>query len=370
VQKIEIGEDDDERRLDALLRRWLALPRSLAMKLIRTGEARVNGARAEAGRKLAIGDVVEVRGVAGPGGGASGRGRGDRGDRGRPAARDPGEKSLWSDSTLGADANINQINRQAPAENGLRPAAAGARPPSAARLSRAILFEDADILVFDKPPGLVSHAGSGHERGAVELLLDYLGRASGPALVNRLDRDTSGLLVLAKTPLALRRLNATIRRGGLAKGYLALVRGAPAPPEGEVRAALRKERGADGLERMAVVPEGPGALAALTRYRTERRVARGGAALLALEPETGRTHQLRAHLASIGHPIALDRKYGHAAWNREIEARCGLARLFLHAATLAFAHPRTAEPVRFAAPLPPDLARALERLEAPPRAGA
>lgn len=307
MERFAIGEDDDERRLDALVRRRLGLPRSLVMKLIRTGEVRVNGARAEPKRKLAAGDVVEVRGV-------------------RPADR---------------------------------AAAPPPRPAVSAGTERAIVFEDPDLLVFNKPPGLVSHKGSGHERGVVDHLLAYLGLASGPALVNRLDRDTSGLLVLAKTPLALRRLNATIRAGGLEKGYLALVRGAPVPPEGAIAAALRKEKSADGLERMVVAAE---KLPSVTRYRTERRLARG-AALLALEPETGRTHQLRAHLASRGHPIALDRKYGDAAWNREIEERSGLARLFLHAASLAFPHPRTAEPVRFDAPLAPDLAAALERLE-------
>jgi 23S rRNA pseudouridine955/2504/2580 synthase len=315
--RFEVGEDDAERRLDAFVRRRVGLPRSLVMKLARRGEIRVNGARAEAGRKLAAGDVVVVRGA-----------------REGPAGKAPELPSP---------------------------------PPGGRAAPRGIVHEDADILVFDKPSGLVSHPGSGHGRGVVDILLAYLGVAAGPALVNRLDRDTSGLLVLAKTPLALRRLNATIRRGGLEKGYTALARGVPRPAEGEIRAALRKERQADGLERMAVVPAGAeGALAAVTRYRTLRVLDGGRAALLALAPETGRTHQLRAHLASRGHPIAGDPKYGDAAWNRDLEERAGLRRLFLHAGSLAFPHPRNAEPVRFEAPLPAELVGVLERLGEPP----
>lgn len=316
--RIEVGEDDAERRLDALIRRRFGLPRPLVMKLIRKGDVRLNGRRADPAARLAIGDRVEVAGVRAPPAPARAAGR-----------------------------------------------AAPRRAPATRVDPRAIVYEDADILVFDKPPGVVAHAGSGHERGVVDALIAYLDIPPGaprPALVNRLDRDTSGLIVLARTPLALRRLNAAIRRGEMKKGYLALVRGAPAPEAGEIRGALAKRRGPDGLERMEVLGDGEGGLPALTRYRTERRLAGGRAALLALAPETGRTHQLRAHLAWRGHPIALDRKYGDARFNAEIEEGTGLRRLFLHASALAFPHPRTGAPVRVAAPLPPDLVAALEWL--------
>src|SRR5439155_21243740 len=133
------------------------------------------------------------------------------------------------------------------------------------------------------------------------------------------------------------------------------------PPEGEVRAALRKEAGADGRERMAVVPDGPGALPAVTRWRTERRFG-DRAALLELEPLTGRTHQLRAHLAHVGHPIALDGKYGDPRFNRDVEDASGLRRLFLHASRLALPHPRTGERLEVEAPLAADLGAALEAL--------
>jgi 23S rRNA pseudouridine955/2504/2580 synthase len=315
THRFAIGEDDAERRIDALLRRRLGLPRGLAMKLLRTGDVRLNGKKAKPDARLAPGDTVEVRRV-----------------------------------------------EAAPAPPPRASAPSGKPRPERAREHRplrGIIHEDADVVVFDKPPGLVSHKGSGHERGAVDLLLEHLGdagpRARGdvrPALVNRLDRDTSGLLVMARTGLALRRLNATIRKGGFEN------------------AALRKEKSADGLERMVVVgDEEEGALASVTRYRTVRVLAGGAASLLALEPETGRTHQIRAHLRSRGHPIALDRKYGDARWSAEIEERTGLARLFLHAETLAFEHPRTGEVVRFRAPLPADLEAALERLEGDPHAG-
>ncbi len=327
--RLRVTEDDAGRRLDALVRRRFGLPRSLAMKLIRTGAVRVNGRRAEPSRAVAIGDEVEVRGL---------RERA----RARPAA----------------------------AHAGLA-ARAAARPDGGARaLPGAILFEDADLVVFDKPAGLVAHAGTGHERGAAEILVeDYLGiretepGASRPALVHRLDRDTSGLLILAKTQLALRRLNAALRSGEVRKAYVALVRGVPEPPEGEIRAALLKARDAPGgPERMRVVAEAAG-LPALTRYRVRRAVAGGRAALVDLDLATGRTHQLRAHLAWKGHPIALDRKYGDPRFNAEIAARAGLGRLFLHAGSLRFRHPRTGEIVRVEAPLARDLAEALRRLD-------
>jgi 23S rRNA pseudouridine955/2504/2580 synthase len=292
------------------------------MKLVRTGKVRLNGSKTEIDARVHDGDVVEV-------------------DESAQLAARP--------------------DAAPPAAN------AAPRGPVPAWLAPRILFEDADILAFDKQPGMVSHVGSGHAEGVVDLLNGYLGTAPDaafrPALANRLDRDTSGVLLLAKTELALRRLNESMRRGTLEKGYLALVRGAPEPPAGRIEAALRKEKSADGLERMAVVPpEAPGALAAATRYATLRVVGGGEAALLDVTLETGRTHQIRAHLTHLGHPVALDRKYGSPAFNADLEARTGLRRLFLHASRLGFPHPRTGERRVVEAPLAKDLADALERL--------
>jgi 23S rRNA pseudouridine955/2504/2580 synthase len=289
------------------------------MKLIRKGAVRIGGRRADPAHRVAAGEVIEAKGLCAP------------------------------------------VDERAAAPPPVR------FPPLAAKLSGSILFEDKDLLVFDKPPGLCAHAGSGHARGALEALVeDYLRVPPGaprPALVHRLDRDTSGILVLAKTQLALRRLNEAQRRGALKKGYLALVRGVPIPPEGEVRAALSKRRDAEGIERMAVVPEGPGALPSVTRYRVRRALLGKEASLLDLELETGRTHQIRAHLAWLGHPVALDRKYGDPRFDEKVARRTGLARLFLHAGSIRFSHPRTGEPLEIAAPLARDLCEALSALE-------
>lgn len=320
-----IGDDDAERRLDAFLRERLRLPRSLVYKLLRQARIRLNGRKATADRRLAAGDRVSVPE-----------------DVERAAAAPP-----------------------------LAPEPLPARSPLAAAERAAVraatAWEDDDVLVFSKPPGIVSHAGTGHgEGGAVELLRRHLevppDAPFQPSFANRLDRDTSGLLLLAKTPYAQRRLGKAVKGRRIDKGYVALVGGGPPEPaEGVVQAALRKERVGD-LEKM-VVASGEGALDALTRYRLLRPVSRARGALLALEPITGRTHQLRAHCASIGHPIALDWKYGDPAWNREMEATTGLRRLFLHAGRLEFPHPRRDERVVVEAPLPEDLARALARLE-------
>ncbi|HVY62567.1 MAG TPA: RluA family pseudouridine synthase [Planctomycetota bacterium] len=350
--QLAIDEDDDGRRIDAVVRRRLGLPRSLVMKLLRTGKVRLNGARVKPDAHVASGDSIDVA---------------DPGLASHPMPHCP--------STLTETAHEGKSGRK-PAPGAAREAATRApRPPR--DLARRIVHEDADVLVFDKPPGLVAHVGTGHGGGLVDLLHAHLGVAPDaafrPALANRLDRDTSGLVLLAKTALALRRLNATIRAGGLEKGYLALVRGAPEPPEGEVRAALRKDRGPDGLERMTVVPDGaPGALPAATGYRVLRRIAGGvaaaseaGLALVELSPRTGRTHQLRAHLAHLGCPIAGDPRYGDREWNRALEREAGLRRLFLHASRLAFPHPRTGARIAVEAPLAADLAAALDRLEKP-----
>jgi len=299
------------------------------MKLLRTGRIRLDGKRSSPGALVRIGQRVEV-----------------------PAGSVPRRR----EATTMASA-----------------AASGRAPESVRRDPPApVVLEDRDLLVVAKPAGVVVHGGSGHEESLLDRLIAYAAPSAEfqPALVHRLDRDTSGLLVLARTGLAQRRLAASLRAGAFEKTYLALVRGRPAPPEGEIRAALRKERFPDGLERMAVVPPEPGAggelpagaLPALTRYRTVRALGPGGPTLLELRPETGRTHQLRVHCAFLGHPIALDPRYGDRAFDREIRQRSGLGRLFLHAARLAFPHPRTGARVALEAPLPPDLAGALARL--------
>ncbi len=327
--RLAVSEDDAGRRRAAVARTRRGLPRSLVMKLARTGKLRLNGRRAEAGEKVAAGDVLEVRDA-----------------RAQPQMSSPGTSTARSNS---ATPQMSPPGTSAP------------RPP--ADLAARIVFEDRDVLLFDKPPGVAAHGGSGHAGGAIDWLVPPAATpgAFRPALVNRLDRDTSGLLILAKSGLALRALNEAVREGRIAKTYVGLVRGAPEPPAGEVVAALRKDRGVDGRERMAVVdPGAPGALPAVTRYRTLERA--GGASLVELRPATGRTHQLRVHLAHLGHPIALDPRYGDPDFDRDLRERTGLTRLFLHAARIELAHPRTGAPLAIEAPLAADLAAGLARL--------
>jgi 23S rRNA pseudouridine955/2504/2580 synthase len=325
---IEVGPDDAEVRLDAFLRARHRIPRSLVYKLIRQARILVGGRKVTAERRLEAGERVTVP---------------------------------------------DDVLRAAP-EPAAAPPLPARRPMDAAEAARvraAIAYEDEDVIVFDKPAGLAAHKGQGHEDGGVvELLRRWLrvppDAPFQPSLANRLDRDTSGLVLLAKTPYGQRRLGKAVKGGHVEKEYAALVGGGvPEPAAGEVRAALKKMsvRADGGLEKM-VVSSDPDALAATTRYRVLRPVAGAGGALLALEPVTGRTHQLRAHCAAIGHPIALDWKYGDAAWNRRLGAIAGLARLFLHASRIAFPHVRRpGEVVRVESPLPPDLAGPLARLE-------
>lgn len=219
-----------------------------------------------------------------------------------------------------------------------------------------VVYEDADLLVICKPRGMVVHPAPGHRSGTlVNALLVHcrdlagIGGALRPGLVHRLDRDTTGLLVVAKTEHAYRHLAAQLKRREMERRYLALVRGVP-PPEGTVDAPIGRDP--RRRVRMAVVPDGRPA-------RTHFRVLEAFGdryALLEARLETGRTHQIRVHLASIGHPVAGDPLYGGRA------GELGLAGQALHAYRLAFTHPRSGERLAFEAPLPADFAAALERL--------
>lgn len=234
-------------------------------------------------------------------------------------------------------------------------------------LPLAIVYEDADLLVIDKPAGLAVHPGAGHRTGTlVHAVLAHcpdlpgIGGTQRPGIVHRLDKDTSGLLVVAKTEAALRALQAQIRARQMRREYLALVWGRL---EGEATIDAPIGRDPRHRTRMAVTPRGR---RAVTGYRALETFAR--VTLLALRLDTGRTHQIRVHCASIGHPVVGDPTYGRRPnpW--------GLGRQALHAARLAFDHPSGGGPLAFTSPLPPDFAGALARLraeepEAPRRPG-
>jgi 23S rRNA pseudouridine1911/1915/1917 synthase len=215
-----------------------------------------------------------------------------------------------------------------------------------------VLHEDADVVVIDKPPALVVHAGAGHPHGTLVdgLIARYpeivgVGDPQRPGIVHRLDKDTSGLLVVARSAAAYSPLVAALAARRVERRYLALVWGHPASPRGVVDAPIG--RSAREPTRMAVVAGGRGAR---TGYEVERTFeAPAAAAMLRCRLETGRTHQIRVHLSSIGHPIVGDSRYGG------LREALACPRPFLHATSLAFDHPVTGARLQFESPLPGDL---------------
>jgi 23S rRNA pseudouridine955/2504/2580 synthase len=303
VRLVRVAEDREGQRLDNfLLGQLKGAPRSLIYRILRTGQVRVNGKRCKPDTRLAGGDEVRIPPVR-------------LGETQAPAA---------------------------PARGQLE------------RIQGAILFEDRDFLVLDKPPGIAAHGGSGVSHGAIELL-----RAARPndtlELVHRLDRDTSGVLVLARRRAALTGLQELIRLNQTTKQYLALLMGHLPRAALHVNAPLRKSV-LQGGERMVRVDEAEGK-ASLTHFRNVESF--DSACLVEATLETGRTHQIRVHSQHLGHPIAGDEKYGDKEFNRDMKAQ-GLKRLFLHAAHFAFE--LNGKTHSFSAPLAPDLAAVLDAL--------
>ncbi|MGB8646718.1 MAG: RluA family pseudouridine synthase [Anaerolineae bacterium] len=221
----------------------------------------------------------------------------------------------------------------------------------------AIVYEDDALLVVNKPAGMVVHPAAGHASGTlVNAVLWHapemvVGNAERPGIVHRLDRDTSGLLVIARQDEALHKLQAQFASREVHKTYLALVQGRVAVAQGRIDAPLGRDP--HDRKKIAVVTRTP-ARSAVTLFHVTERLE--DYTLLRVEPQTGRTHQIRVHLAFIHHPIAGDAVYGGARKNK-----LGLERQFLHAWRLAFIHPMTGQPVEFSAALPPDLREALEQ---------
>jgi 23S rRNA pseudouridine955/2504/2580 synthase len=212
-----------------------------------------------------------------------------------------------------------------------------------------IVFEDDWIIALDKPSGLAVHGGSGVAHGVIESLRSMRPQARFLELVHRLDRDTSGVLLIAKKRSALTAMHESMRSRDMDKRYLVGVKGRFRNATQRVRAALAKRESAEGEKRVFVSEGGQAAETVFTR------ISRGPeASLLQAHLITGRTHQIRVHLAHLKHPVLGDDKYGDYELNKKLR-RSGLHRMFLHAARLAFAHPGTGEEVVVEAPLPPDL---------------
>ena len=225
--------------------------------------------------------------------------------------------------------------------------------PDAAQAAFGVVWEDEHLLVVDKPAGVVVHPARGHASGTLVQALAARGAAGGdegrPGIVHRLDRDTSGLLVVAKSEEAHRRLKDLIGRRDVLREYLALVHGRPPARSGTIDAPLGRDR--RSRTRMSSDTDTP--RDAVTHFAIEEALAQ--ATLLRVRLETGRTHQIRAHLLAIGHPVVGDPEYGGPGED------LGLTRQFLHAEHLAFDHPFTGERVDVRSPLPDDLADALSR---------
>ncbi len=224
-----------------------------------------------------------------------------------------------------------------------------------------VVYEDDDLLVVNKPAGMVVHPSHGHSQGTLvnALLARYpnltVGDSGRPGIVHRLDRDTSGLIVVAKTEHALEHLRRQFKSRKVRKTYLALVHGQPPAPEGIIEAPVGRDP--RQRQRMAVIADGR---PARTRYKVREEL--GDYSLLSIAPETGRTHQIRVHLAWLGVPVAGDPVYGHERGARRVKADMGLERQFLHAWRLSFERPGGEESVSLEVPLPADLQQAIDLL--------
>jgi len=316
VAMIEIDDHDAGQRIDNfLLRVCKGVPKSHVYRILRSGEVRVNKGRIDAAYRLLIGDIVRV-----------------------PPIR------VASNAADDADGNGGGAGQ-------------GGYVPEA---NFPILFEDDHLLVINKPAGVAVHGGSGVSFGVIEQLRRTRPNERFLELVHRLDRDTSGVLMLAKKRSALTALHAQLRDNQTDKRYLVCVHGDWREPKRVVKAALHKYVNGEGERRVAVHADGQ---PSHTVFTLQQRF--DGYALLEAQLKTGRTHQIRVHLAHLEMPIVGDDKYGDFPLNKALGragAKPGIKRMFLHAARLRITHPATGEPIQFAAPLPPECEQFLQQL--------
>lgn len=295
---LEVGEESESQRIDNfLLRRLKGVPKSHVYRVLRSGEVRVNSGRIKPDYRLRVGDRVRV-----------------------PPVR----------------ISVSQ-------------------KPEAKPLRLPVAFEDESILVIDKPSGTAVHGGSGVSFGVIESLRAALPQAKLLELAHRLDRDTSGLLIVAKKRSALVELHRMLRDGEIEKVYVAVVKGSADKKEFEIRESLHKHVNAKGERRVSVKE---GGLPAVTKVKVLKKT--GGFSVLEIRLMTGRTHQIRVHLAHASLPVLGDDKYGDFELNRAL-ARQGVRRLFLHARRLAFRHPAGGKRIVLESPLPEDIQGFVEK---------
>lgn len=300
-----VEEDSSGQRLDNFLIRELkGVPKTHVYRIIRSGEVRVNKGRAGADTRVETGDVIRL-----------------------PPVRV-------------SERIAEKLEKPAPARE------------------FPILLEDEHLVAIDKPAGVAVHGGSGVSFGVIEQLRQARPAAKFLELVHRLDRETSGILLVAKKRSALTKLQDQFRERETGKTYLALVVGAWPANKKVIDVPLHKYLQADGERRVKVVgKDDPDGMRSITLVKVAQKLA--NFTLLEVTIKTGRTHQIRVHLASQGHAIAGDDKYGDFELNRALQKQ-GLKRMFLHAWRLTFAHPQTAQGVELLSPLPAELARFVE----------
>jgi 23S rRNA pseudouridine955/2504/2580 synthase len=303
VSMVTVDESAEGQRIDNFLAKHLkGVPKSHLYRILRSGEVRVNSKRVDATCRLALGDLVRI-----------------------PPVR---------------------VSAPAPKPTG----------PVASKFEGKVIFEDDALLVIDKPAGFAVHGGSGISRGVIEQLRLERPQAKFLELVHRLDRETSGVLLLAKKRSALVAMHEAIRGNEMEKRYLMLVRGDWKDKKRRVKLPLKKYTLESGERRVSVDEEGQDSDTIF-----HLRQSFGEFSLLEAELITGRTHQLRVQLEHLGFPIAGDDKYGDYTFNKELQKR-GLKRMFLHSAETVIRHPLTGAELRLKAPLPKELQSFLDKL--------
>ena len=310
VQHVEVTVDDAGTRLDNFLVRHLKdVPRTHVFRLLRKGEVRVNKKRARPDQRVMLGDVIRIPPV-------------------RAAEEVPPPVVLRT-----ASASLQQL------------------------VLDAIVYEDANLVVFNKPPGVAVHGGSATDFGLIEAFRAARPDVPDAELVHRLDRETSGCLLVAKRRAALRDLHRQLREGTTDKRYLALLCGKWNLGTKRIELALDTDERRSGERHVAVRSHGKLAVSTFKPVQFFGNLA----TLVEVEIDTGKTHQIRVHAAYAGHPVAGDDKYGNRAFNERFRDY-GLRRMFLHSSSIGFTRPGTLEPMLASAPLPAELGAVLDTL--------